>query len=247
MQKFSWCDPHFLASRHRREYTHFDYRTMTPRQARKGGHRMKGLMQDWQLTTNKILEHAKRVNPTREIVTRRVEGNIERITYGDLFDMSKQVSTALKDEGIGLGDRIATLAWNSGAILRPGSASWAWAASTTRSIRACFPEQIAWIMNHAPTGSIFDDLTFMPIVEAKDSIPSVEVLQGHRHDRRRPHARERAAQCRVLRGMADGRRRRFPNGPMSARMPPAACATPPARRAIRRACSIRTAPTFCTP
>ena len=51
---------------------------------------MKGLMQDWQLTTNKILEHAKRVNPTREIVTRRVEGNIERITYADLFDMSNR-------------------------------------------------------------------------------------------------------------------------------------------------------------
>ena len=33
---------------------------------------MKGLMQDWQLTTNKILEHAKRINPTREIVTRRL-------------------------------------------------------------------------------------------------------------------------------------------------------------------------------
>jgi fatty-acyl-CoA synthase len=175
MQKFSWCDPHFLASRHRREYTHFDYRTMTPRQARKGGHRMKGLMQDWQLTTNKILEHAKRVNPTREIVTRRVEGNIERITYGDLFDMSKQVSTALKDEGIGLGDRVATLGWNSERHM----ASWYGAMGIGAVLHTVnprlHPEQIAWIINHAEDKVLIFDKTFLPIVEAiKDTIPTVK-------------------------------------------------------------------------
>ena len=39
---------------------------------------MLGIMQDWPLTVNRILEHANRINPTREIITRRVEGNIVR-------------------------------------------------------------------------------------------------------------------------------------------------------------------------
>jgi fatty-acyl-CoA synthase len=136
---------------------------------------MKGLMQDWQLTTNKILEHAKRVNPTREIVTRRVEGNIERITYGDLFDMSKQVSTALQDEGIGLGDRVATLGWNSERHM----ASWYGAMGIGAVLHTVnprlHPEQIAWIINHAEDKVLIFDKTFLPIVEAiRDTIPTVK-------------------------------------------------------------------------
>ncbi|MGB2177316.1 MAG: long-chain-fatty-acid--CoA ligase [Hyphomonas sp.] len=136
---------------------------------------MKGLMQDWQLTTNKILEHAKRINPTREIVTRRVEGNIERTTYGDLFDMSKQVSTALKDEGIGLGDRVATLGWNSERHM----ASWYGAMGIGAVLHTVnprlHPEQIAWIINHAEDKVLIFDKTFLPIVEAiKDNIPTVK-------------------------------------------------------------------------
>ena len=136
---------------------------------------MKGLMQDWQLTTNKILEHAKRINPTREIVTRRVEGNIERTTYGDLFDMSKQVSTALQDEGIGLGDRVATLGWNSERHM----ASWYGAMGIGAVLHTVnprlHPEQIAWIINHAEDKVLIFDKTFLPIVEAiKDNIPTVK-------------------------------------------------------------------------
>ena len=136
---------------------------------------MKGLMQDWQLTTNKILEHAKRINPTREIVTRRVEGNIEHTTYGDLFDMSKQVSTALQDEGIGLGDRVATLGWNSERHM----ASWYGAMGIGAVLHTVnprlHPEQIAWIINHAEDKVLIFDKTFLPIVEAiKDNIPTVK-------------------------------------------------------------------------
>lgn len=45
---------------------------------------MQGIMQDWPLTVDKILEHAKLQNATREIVTRRVGGQIVRTTYADV-------------------------------------------------------------------------------------------------------------------------------------------------------------------
>jgi hypothetical protein len=41
---------------------------------------MLGLMQDWPLTVDKILDHAKNWHPHREVVTRSVEGPIVRTT-----------------------------------------------------------------------------------------------------------------------------------------------------------------------
>ncbi|WP_273279513.1 long-chain-fatty-acid--CoA ligase [Hyphomonas atlantica] len=138
---------------------------------------MLGIMQDWPLTVNKILEHANRINPTREIITRRVEGNIVRTTYADLFKQSKQVSNALIDGGIKLGDRVATLGWNSERHM----ASWYGAMGIGAVLHTInprlHPEQIAWIANHAEDKVLIFDKTFLPIVEAiKDHLQTVETF-----------------------------------------------------------------------
>jgi hypothetical protein len=44
---------------------------------------MLGLMQDWALTVDKILTHAKTWHGHREVVTRTVEGPIVRATWAD--------------------------------------------------------------------------------------------------------------------------------------------------------------------
>ena len=75
---------------------------------------MLGLMQDWPLTVDKIIDHAKNWHGAREVVTRSVEGPIVRTTYAQIHDRAKRVSNALKDWGIKPGDRVATLAWNTG-------------------------------------------------------------------------------------------------------------------------------------
>ena len=138
---------------------------------------MLGIMQDWPLTVNKILEHAKRINPTREIITRRVEGNIVRTTYANLFDQSKQVSNALIDSGIQLGDRVATLGWNSERHM----ASWYGAMGIGAVLHTInprlHPEQVAWIANHAEDKVLIFDKTFLPIVEAiKDHLQTVKTF-----------------------------------------------------------------------
>jgi len=74
---------------------------------------MLGLMQDWPLTVDKILDHAKTWHGHREVVTRTVEGPIVRTTYAEVHDRAKRVSNALKGWGVKLGDRVATLAWNT--------------------------------------------------------------------------------------------------------------------------------------
>ena len=45
---------------------------------------MLGMMQDWPLTVDKILDHAKNWHGRREVVTRSVEGPIVRTTYADI-------------------------------------------------------------------------------------------------------------------------------------------------------------------
>lgn len=136
---------------------------------------MQGIMQDWPLTVNKILEHAKLINPTREIVTRRVGGEIVRTNYSQLFDMSKQVSTALQDAGIGLGDRVATLGWNSARHMASWYGTMGIGAVLHTVNPRLHPEQIAWICNHAEDKVLIFDITFLPIVEAiKDSLETVK-------------------------------------------------------------------------
>ena len=74
---------------------------------------MHGLMQDWPLTVDKILDHAKNWHGDREIVSRSVEGPIVRTTYAQTHERAKRLSNALKILGVKPGDRVATLAWNT--------------------------------------------------------------------------------------------------------------------------------------
>ncbi len=74
-----------------------------------------GSMQDYPLTLDKFLDHAARWHPDAEVVTAREDGRIDRIGYAVLRTRSLAISSLLTDFGIAVGDRVATLAWNSQA------------------------------------------------------------------------------------------------------------------------------------
>ncbi|MGV3478721.1 MAG: AMP-binding protein [Sphingobium sp.] len=74
-----------------------------------------GSMQDFPLTLNMFLDHAARWHPEAEVATAREDGTIARIGYAGLRARSLAVSSLLAGFGIGQGDRVATLAWNSQA------------------------------------------------------------------------------------------------------------------------------------
>jgi len=136
---------------------------------------MQGLMQEWPLLCHKILDHAARQHGEREVVTRSIEGPIVRQTYAQLRSRALKVAQQLQRDGYGLGDRIATLAWNTARHLE------AWygingigAVYHTLNPRL-FPDQIAWIMNHAEDKLLFVDLTFVPLAEKiLPQVPSVK-------------------------------------------------------------------------
>ena len=75
---------------------------------------MHGLMQDYALTLDKVLDHAARWHP-RAVVATAGEDGIARTSYADLRERAARVSAVLAGLGVGTGDRVATLAWNSAA------------------------------------------------------------------------------------------------------------------------------------
>ncbi len=136
---------------------------------------MLGLMQDWPLLIHRIIDQAARQHGSQEVVTRSVEGPIERITYREVHMRALKVAQRLVQDGIKPGDRIATMAWNTARHLE------AWygitgAGAVYHTINPrLFPEQIAWIANHAEDRMIMTDLTFVPLCEAlADKMPTVE-------------------------------------------------------------------------
>ncbi len=127
---------------------------------------MLGLMQDWPLTVDRILDHAHANFPRREVVTRSLEtGVISRTNYGNIWRRAKQVTNALKEGGIGPGDRVATLAWNTERHMEAWYGAMGMGAVLHTVNPRLFPEQIAWIINHAEDKILFFDTTFAPIVE----------------------------------------------------------------------------------
>ena len=146
---------------------------------------MKGLMMDSHLTVSSILQYAEKYHQDGEIVSRNVEGGIHRYSYKDAAVRSRRLANGLKRLGVTPQDRVATLAWNthrhyelyyavsgSGAILH------------TINPRL-FPDQLAYILNHAEDEVLFIDLTFIPLLEQVapqlKSLKKIVVLTDREH------------------------------------------------------------------
>jgi len=125
-----------------------------------------GLMQEWPLTVDRILDHAGKNFSHREVVTRNVEsGQLTRTTYETIWKRAKQVTNALQGHGVRLGDRVATLAWNTERHMEVWYGAMGMGAVLHTVNPRLFPEQIAWIINHAEDKILFFDTTFAPIVD----------------------------------------------------------------------------------
>ena len=70
-------------------------------------------MQSYSLTVDKFLDHAAKWSGDREIVTAAEGRAVGRIGYADLRARSNRLSGALKRLGLGLGDKVGALAWNT--------------------------------------------------------------------------------------------------------------------------------------
>jgi len=122
-----------------------------------------------------ILEQAARHSAGVEIVSRRVEGDVHRYTYRDCHARAMQLAQALLARGTQTGECIGTLAWNGYRHMELYyGVSGIGAVCHTINPRL-FPEQIAYIINHARDRFVFFDASFAALVEQiAEQCPHVE-------------------------------------------------------------------------
>ena len=138
---------------------------------------MLGLMQDWPLLVHKILDHAALNHGDREVVTRSVEGPIRRTNYRKIHSRARRLANALRKSGVSLGDRIATMAWNSDLHLESWYGITGLGAIYHTLNPRLFPDQIVYIANHAEDRVLFFDVTFAKLVaQIAPRVPSIKLF-----------------------------------------------------------------------
>jgi 3-(methylthio)propionyl---CoA ligase len=138
---------------------------------------MRGLMMDRPLLISSILEYAANHHGDAEMVSCTADQMVHRTTYAELRHRIKRLANALASQlGVGLGDRVATLAWNDHRHFELYYAIAGIGAVTHTINPRLFPEQIAYIVNHAEDRYLFTDPMFLPLVERL--APELKTLEG---------------------------------------------------------------------
>ena len=170
---------------------------------------MNGLMMQQPLLISSLLTHAERHHGEQEVVSRRVEGDIYRLTYRELAARSRKMANALARLGIGQGQRVATLAWNGYRHLELYYAvSGSGAVLHTLNPRL-HPDHVVYIADHAEDEVLFFDLTFLPLVEAIcDRVKTVKTFVAMT-DRAHLPATNKIANLRCFEDLVDAEDDRF--------------------------------------
>ncbi|CAH0496852.1 long-chain fatty acid--CoA ligase [Novosphingobium sp. CECT 9465] len=134
-----------------------------------------GSMQDWTLRVARLIDHAAREHPTREIVSRWADGSETRTNWAGIRHDALRMTQALRRIGIQPGDRIATLAMNHHRHL----VSWYGAVGVGGILHTInprlFEDQLDYIVNHAEDRVMLFDKAFAPLVaRMKPRWPTVE-------------------------------------------------------------------------
>jgi len=142
---------------------------------------MKNSMIHQPLTINSLIEHASFYHGNTEIVSVESNREISRSSWSTTHSNALKLSSALGKLGVSRGDRVATIAWNNRRHLELyfGVSCGGMVCHTINP--RLFPEQLAYIINHAQDKALFFDVTFVPLVaKLRDQLTTVEhfVLMG---------------------------------------------------------------------
>lgn len=124
-----------------------------------------GSMQRVPLMISSILQHAAVAHGDREIVSRLVDEPLWRYDYAGLAERAGRAANMIKRLGVGQGDFVSTLAWNThrhyelffavpgiGAVLHTGNPRLS-------------DEQIAYTLNHAGSSVLLFERNFADLVQ----------------------------------------------------------------------------------
>jgi fatty-acyl-CoA synthase len=124
---------------------------------------MQGLMQHYPLTLPHIFHRAEKLFGASRISTATHVG-MERISYAGWADRTRRLGGALEALEVSDGGRVGTFAWNTGRHLELYfAAPCSGRVLHTLNIRL-FPEQVAYVVNHAEDEVIFLDRSLVAVL-----------------------------------------------------------------------------------
>jgi fatty-acyl-CoA synthase len=126
-------------------------------------------MSDQPLCIRALFEHAVRAHPRKHIVSRD-GAQILRFTYAEFARRVARLANALRSLGIGPGDRVASFAWNGHRHLELYYAvPMIGAVLHTVNIRL-FPDQAAYVLDHAEDKLVFYDGSLVKAIKAAHAL-----------------------------------------------------------------------------
>jgi fatty-acyl-CoA synthase len=126
---------------------------------------MLGLMQSQPMLVSTLLRNAARHHGATEIVSKSVEGDIHRASWGETERRARRLARVLMGLGVRAHDRVGTLAWNSARHLEVYYAAPGMAAICHTINPRLHPDDIAYIINHAGDAVLFVETSFVGLVE----------------------------------------------------------------------------------
>jgi len=131
-------------------------------------------MQDYPLTLRPILEHGRTIHATSKVITFTGDGYVES-TFAEVADRADQLAAALTRLGVKQGDRVGTFMWNNQTHLEAYLAVPCMGAVLhTLNIRL-FPDQLAYVINHAEDRVIIVDASIIPLLaKVREQLTTVE-------------------------------------------------------------------------
>jgi fatty-acyl-CoA synthase len=127
---------------------------------------MEGLIMNYPLTTNTILEYGNSVYHHKKIITHLPDGTRHEYLFSDMYKRCKKLANALTRKlGITNGDMVGTFAWNHAPHVELYyGISGMGAICHTINIRLT-SDQTEYIINNSEDRVIFVDATLVPLLE----------------------------------------------------------------------------------
>lgn len=124
-----------------------------------------------------LFEYAMTYFPDQIIVSRDAAGNRQQYTYREYGKRTRQLSSALANLGVGIGDRVGTFLWNDAHHMEAYFAVPCMGA-VLHTINIRLPgEQIAYIINHAEDRVLIVDRTLWPLLApVRDQLRTVKAI-----------------------------------------------------------------------
>ena len=125
---------------------------------------MQGLMQDVPLNLPRLIRHAERLHPRKKVITKTAEG-LRESTFAEVIERSRRLAAALRGLGVRDHERVATLCWNHQEHLEAYIAAPCMGAVLHTLNLRLFPDDIAYIVQHAEDRVLIVDKSLWPLWE----------------------------------------------------------------------------------